>query len=101
MLDEIDKVLNNYVMRLKEWYGWNFPKLVKVVPDALTYAKLVIQVGFRVNYSNTDLEGIVDGDIEVMVKPVPSLQRKISKTSTFWLNKYVLSTSSIIGYVLF
>lgn len=25
LLDELDKEINNYIMRLKEWYGWHFP----------------------------------------------------------------------------
>lgn len=25
LLDELDKEINNYTMRLKEWYGWHFP----------------------------------------------------------------------------
>ena len=25
LLSDIDKELNNYAMRLKEWYSWHFP----------------------------------------------------------------------------
>lgn len=25
LLDDLDKEINNYIMRLKEWYGWHFP----------------------------------------------------------------------------
>jgi len=25
LLDDLDKEINNYTMRLKEWYGWHFP----------------------------------------------------------------------------
>lgn len=25
LLDELDKEINNYAMRVKEWYGWHFP----------------------------------------------------------------------------
>ena len=28
-------------MRLKEWYGWHFPELGKIVPDNLMYAKVI------------------------------------------------------------
>jgi len=27
LLDDIDKELNNYIMRCREWYGWHFPEL--------------------------------------------------------------------------
>jgi nucleolar protein 58 len=25
LLDELDKEINTYAMRVKEWYGWHFP----------------------------------------------------------------------------
>ena len=28
-----DKDVNNFVMRLREWYGWHFPEMAKIVPD--------------------------------------------------------------------
>ncbi|GKV40398.1 hypothetical protein SLEP1_g48050 [Rubroshorea leprosula] len=31
LLDDLDKELNTYAMRVHEWYGWHFPELVKVV----------------------------------------------------------------------
>eukprot|EP00906_Rhabdomonas_costata_P032392 RCo045638 len=42
LLDDLDKELNTYVMRVKEWYGWHFPELTKVVSDNVTYARLVL-----------------------------------------------------------
>lgn len=47
LLDQIDKDLNTISMRLKEWYGWHFPELVKIVPDAYVYARLVKLIGPR------------------------------------------------------
>lgn len=29
LLDDLDKELNTYAMRVKEWYGWHFPELAK------------------------------------------------------------------------
>jgi len=45
LLDDLDKELNNYMMRLREWYGWHFPELSKIIADNLTYAKAVQQIG--------------------------------------------------------
>lgn len=55
-------------MRLKEWYGWHFPELAKVVTDNLIYTKIVHQVGMRTKTSANDLSGIVPEDIEAEVK---------------------------------
>ena len=33
LLEDLDKEINNYMMRLKEWYGYHFPELTKIVQD--------------------------------------------------------------------
>jgi nucleolar protein 56 len=38
LLDQLEKDLNTFSMRVREWYGWHFPELVKVVPDNQQYA---------------------------------------------------------------
>ena len=53
LLDDLDKELNNFAMRLREWYGWHFPELAKIVTDNLAYARLVLALGFRVNTKTT------------------------------------------------
>jgi len=32
-------------MRIKEWYGWHFPELAKIVTDNEVYTKLVALFG--------------------------------------------------------
>ncbi|KAJ3208970.1 snoRNP complex protein nop56 [Entophlyctis luteolus] len=39
LLDQLDKDVNTFSMRVREWYGWHFPELVKVVNDNLLYAR--------------------------------------------------------------
>jgi RNA processing factor Prp31 len=31
LLDELDKEINTYAMRVREWYGWHFPEMAKVI----------------------------------------------------------------------
>lgn len=45
LLDDLDKELNNYIMRTREWYGWHFPELTKIIGDNLAYAKSVKKMG--------------------------------------------------------
>jgi nucleolar protein 58 len=33
LFQDLDKEINNYMMRLKEWYGYHFPELTKIVTD--------------------------------------------------------------------
>ena len=58
LLEDLDKELNNYAMRLREWYSWHFPELSKIITDNITYAKAVILIGMRTNVKNLSLEGL-------------------------------------------
>ncbi|XP_057333620.1 nucleolar protein 58 [Microplitis mediator] len=68
LLDELDKELNNYIMRVREWYGWHFPELGKIVTDNLAFVKTVNLIGTRDNTSATDLSEVLSEDIEEKVK---------------------------------
>ncbi|XP_012705032.2 nucleolar protein 58 [Fundulus heteroclitus] len=68
LLDDLDKELNNYIMRCREWYGWHFPELGKVITDNLAYCKTVRKVGDRTNVSSTDLSEYLPEEIEAEVK---------------------------------
>jgi len=45
LLDDLDKELNNYIMRAREWYGWHFPELGKIITDNLAFAKVIKAMG--------------------------------------------------------
>ena len=69
LLDELDKEINTYAMRVKEWYGWHFPELQGLVGDNAQYSKLVLHCGFRTEYRNKDLSGILEEEsLEQSVK---------------------------------
>lgn len=69
LMDDLDKELNNYAMRLKEWYGWHFPELAKILNEGLVYAKCVKAMGFRSNAKNVDFSKFgVPEEVEAEVK---------------------------------
>jgi nucleolar protein 58 len=70
LLDDLDKEVNIYAMRVKEWYGWHFPELQAVVPDNVAYSTLVTRVGERRGFQNADLTGIFDDDDDAMIDAV-------------------------------
>ena len=45
LLDTLDKDINTFIMRVREWYGWHFPELVKIVNDNYQYARIAVIVG--------------------------------------------------------
>ena len=59
LLDDLDKELNTYAMRVREWYGWHFPELTKIVTDNIQYAKVVKMMGNRVNAVNLDFSEVM------------------------------------------
>jgi len=68
LLDELDKELNTYAMRVREWYGWHFPEMAKILSDNLMYAKTVKAMGIRKNAKNTDLSDVLPEEIEIELK---------------------------------
>ncbi|GMJ04912.1 homolog of nucleolar protein NOP56 [Hibiscus trionum] len=40
LLDTLDKDINSFSMRVREWYSWHFPELVKIVNDNYLYARV-------------------------------------------------------------
>ncbi|CAM8914776.1 unnamed protein product [Rhodiola kirilowii] len=68
LLDDLDKELNTYAMRVKEWYGWHFPELVKIVSDNIQYAKTVKLMGDRVNAAKLDFSEVLPEEMEAELK---------------------------------
>merc|ERR1712032_1014674 len=69
LLDELDKEINNYAMRVKEWYGWHFPEMQGIVIDNVKYSRVVLKCGMRPKFSKTDLSEILDDEtIETNLK---------------------------------
>lgn len=60
LLEDLDKELNNYAMRLKEWYSWHFPELAKIVTDNVTYAQLVNFIGMRQHVKKIKLDKLAE-----------------------------------------
>lgn len=71
LLEDLDKELNNYAMRLREWYSWHFPELGKIITDNTTYAQSVILIGMRTNVKDLTMEQlqeVMPEDIAEQVK---------------------------------
>jgi nucleolar protein 58 len=68
LLDDLDKELNTYAMRVKEWYGWHFPEMARIINDNVAYARVVLTMGMRTSAANTDLTGVLPEEIEGAVK---------------------------------
>ncbi len=54
-VDEIDKTLNLFASRLREWYSLHFPELNDLVRDHEDYIRLVHNLGVRENFTKENL----------------------------------------------
>lgn len=50
-LDDLDRTLNLFMNRLREWYGIHFPEMDRLIEKHETYARLVVNLGLRGNFS--------------------------------------------------
>ena len=58
LLDQMDKDINTFCMRIREWYSYHFPELIKIVPENALYAKVVKLIKNRKELNQGMLEDI-------------------------------------------
>ncbi|KAG9438192.1 nucleolar protein 56 [Apis mellifera carnica] len=58
LLDQLDKDINTFSMRIREWYSYHFPELVKIVPENYMYAKVAKLIKNRKELTNEKLEAL-------------------------------------------
>ncbi|CAE8722609.1 unnamed protein product, partial [Polarella glacialis] len=59
LLDNLDKNINTFAMRVREWYCWHFPELAKIVTDNIAFAKVSRVVRVRDAF---------EGDLDVLTE---------------------------------
>merc|ERR1712060_818304 len=52
LLDNLDKNINTFAMRVREWYAWHFPELAKIVTDNIAYAKVARVIRVRDSFDH-------------------------------------------------
>ena len=69
-LDDIDKVVNLLVSRLREWYGLHFPELDEILPKHEQYVAFVSAIGAKENATEESLKslGLPEGKVEKILK---------------------------------
>jgi nucleolar protein 58 len=97
LLDDLDKELNTYAMRVKEWYGWHFPEMGRIVNDNLAYARVILKVGMRSNTSNIDLSDILPEEIETAIKAAAEVSMGTEITEED-LDNIQLLAEQVVGF---
>ena len=68
LLDDLDKELNTYAMRVREWYGWHFPEMTKIVSDNIKYAKAAKLMETRDKAAGIDFSEFLEEEEESAMK---------------------------------
>jgi len=55
-IDDLDKTINLFMNRIREWYGLHFPELSRLVEKHETYARLIVGLGQRENFTTENLQ---------------------------------------------
>lgn len=58
LIDQLDKDINTFSMRLKEWYSWHFPELYPILNDNILFAKVVKIMKNKANIDDDVIEKI-------------------------------------------
>ena len=100
LLDDMDKELNVYAMRTKEWYGWHFPEMAKILNDNLAYARVVLASGMRTNMADTDLSDILPEELEIALKAAAEISMGTEITEEDLTNVQELA-SQVVQYTTY
>jgi len=92
LLDTLDKTVNLFAMRVREWYSWHFPELNKVVSDHKVYAKLMTYIGnkedFLAKYKKdqdtvlAEITAICEGNDEIAEEVITAAMNSMGQTVT-------------------
>lgn len=105
LLDLMDKDINTFAMRVREWYGWHFPELVKIVPDNYKYCRLVLFIKDKKTLSNDslhELAALVDDDSGIAQSVIDaakvSMGQDISETDMDNITTFAERVTSLADY---
>ncbi|CAG8608741.1 22483_t:CDS:2, partial [Cetraspora pellucida] len=60
LLDQLDKDINTFAMRVREWYSWHFPELVKIINDNHIYSVLAKFIRNKTDLTEDHLDALVE-----------------------------------------
>lgn len=65
LLDQMDKDLNTFAMRVREWYSWHFPELKDIVKDNYMFARSAAFIQDKISLTKDDADKL-DGLKEII-----------------------------------
>jgi len=94
LLDQLDKDVNTFSMRCREWYSWHFPELSRIVSDQTQFARLAKLIRNKENLSEeysealTAITGDPDKTKEILDAANASMGQDISEYDMVNIEKF-------------
>ncbi|KAG0693116.1 hypothetical protein DFH29DRAFT_965603 [Suillus ampliporus] len=105
LLDQLDKDVNLFAMRIREWYGYHFPELVKLVPDNYQYARIAQFIGDKDTLTEEKLPELTTllGDDSTLAQNILDASRgsmgsSISEIDMLNISAFAVRVVSIADY---
>ncbi|VDK66979.1 unnamed protein product [Onchocerca ochengi] len=104
LLDQLDKDINLFGMRIREWYSYHFPELFKLVPDQLNYIKCASTIMDRKNLDDEVVEKLKeileDNDkvVEIVEAARTSMGMDISDLDLFNVDRFAKRVDHLTVY---
>ncbi|WKY11028.1 hypothetical protein Q1695_002960 [Nippostrongylus brasiliensis] len=107
LLDQLDKDINLFGMRIREWYSYHFPELFRLAPDQYRYARLAVTILDRNKMNENEnilaeITEILDGDEEKAAEIVEaartSMGMDISDLDLVNIERFASRVASLTEY---
>ena len=105
LLDQLDKDVNLFAMRIREWYGYHFPELVKIVTDNYQYARVAQFIGNKEELTEDklpELASMLDDDTtkaqNILDAARGSMGASLSEIDMLNINAFATRVVSIAEY---
>lgn len=100
-IDDIDKTVNLFAGRIREWYGLHYPELDRLIEKNDTYARLVADLGPRSNFTeeNLEKEGIPQDRIQQIASSArKSMGANFPEEDLEWLRSFCKDTLELAKF---
>lgn len=104
LLDQMDKDINTFAMRVKEWYCWHFPELRQIVTDNFLFARCASFIKDKSLLTEEQLPGLVEilGDEDVAQRVLKAARSSMGMdTSEQDMLNIIIFTDRMISLALY
>ncbi|CAG9540797.1 unnamed protein product [Cercopithifilaria johnstoni] len=104
LLDQLDKDINLFGMRIREWYSYHFPELFKLVPDQINYIRCAFTIMDRKNLDDEVVgklnEILEDNDkvAEIVEAARTSMGMDISDLDLYNVDRFAKRVDELTAY---